>query len=291
MSVRSTSAAQWTACASPRTLTALAQGSHSFRARARDAVGNVDATPAERTWTVDTQAPTTTIGTGPSGTVASASATFTFSSSEAGTLECRLDGVGAWTTCSSPRTLTGLGQGSHTFAIRARDAAGNVDATPAERTWVVDTQAPETSIDSGPPALAASESATLAFSATEGGSTFECRLDGAAQWTTCTSPRALTGLGEGSHTFQVRAKDAVGNVDSTPAERNWTVDTQAPTTTVDSGPVGHGGLSVGHPHVQLLRARDARVPPRRRRPVDHVHLAAHPHRPRPGITHLRRARP
>ena len=231
-------AAQWTGCSSPRTLTGLGQGAHSFRVRARDAVGNVDASPAERTWTVDTHAPDTTIESGPSGTVASTSATLSFSASETGTFECRVDGAAQWTTCSSPRTLTGLGQGAHSLAVRARDSAGNLDATPAERTWTVDTQAPETAIESGPSGLVAVDEATFTLGSSEGGSTFECQVDGASQWTACSSPRTLTGLGQGAHSFRVRARDAVGNVDATPAERTWTVDTHAPDTTIDSGPSG-----------------------------------------------------
>lgn len=43
------------ACASPYTLT---DGSHTFDVRATDTAGNVDATPASYTWTIDTVAPT-----------------------------------------------------------------------------------------------------------------------------------------------------------------------------------------------------------------------------------------
>ncbi len=231
-------ASQWTACTSPRTLTGLAQGAHSFRARARDAVGNVDATPAERTWTVDTHAPETTLESGPSGTVPSTSATFSFSSSETGTFECRVDGAGQWTACTSPRSLTGLGQGPHTLAVRAKDSAGNLDATPAERSWAVDTQPPETAIESGPSGLVAASEATFTLGSSEGDSTFECQVDGATQWTACGSPRTLADLSQGGHSFRARARDAVGNVDSTPAERTWTVDTTAPDTMIDSGPSG-----------------------------------------------------
>ena len=49
--------------------------------------------------------------------------------------------------CGSPKTTPDSAQGSHTFAVQARDAAGNQDATPATRTWTVDTVAPETVLD------------------------------------------------------------------------------------------------------------------------------------------------
>jgi hypothetical protein len=89
----------------------------------------------------DTTPPDTTISSGPSGTVTSTSATFTFSANEAGSsFECQLDGTG-FTGCSSPTSYSGLSHGSHTFAVRATDAAGNT-GTPATRTWMVDTTPP-----------------------------------------------------------------------------------------------------------------------------------------------------
>ena len=86
---------------------------------------------------LDTTPPNTTIDSGHSGTVKSREATFTFSSSEAGsTFECSLDS-GAFSECSSPKTYTGLANGSHTFSVRAIDAAGNIDPTPDNRIWKV----------------------------------------------------------------------------------------------------------------------------------------------------------
>jgi hypothetical protein len=49
---------------------------------------------------------------------------------------CRLDG-GAWSACTSPKSYTGLGAGSHTFEVRAVDAASNEDPVPASYTWEI----------------------------------------------------------------------------------------------------------------------------------------------------------
>jgi hypothetical protein len=86
----------------------------------------------------DLTAPETTITSGPSGTVSSNSASFSFTSSESGSsFACQLD-TGAWSDCASPKHYSGLADGSHTFTVRATDAAGNTDSSPANRTWTVE---------------------------------------------------------------------------------------------------------------------------------------------------------
>jgi parallel beta-helix repeat protein len=86
----------------------------------------------------DTTAPDTTIGSGPSGTISTDTASFGFSSSESGSsFACKLDAA-AYAACTSPKTYSALAEGSHTFTVRATDAAGNTDATPASRSFVVD---------------------------------------------------------------------------------------------------------------------------------------------------------
>ncbi|KRE93577.1 hypothetical protein ASG76_14115 [Nocardioides sp. Soil774] len=233
----------WVSCTSPFTTAVLADGSHTFEVRATDAAGNTDATPASRTFTVDTSTPPdttppdTTITAGPTGTTNDSTPTFSFTATEAGsTFQCRIDG-GAWASCTSPFTTAVLADGSHTFEVRATDAAGNTDATPASRSFTVDATAPDTTITAGPTGTTNDSTPTFSFTSTEAGSTFQCRVDGGA-WVSCTSPFTTAVLADGSHTFEVRATDAAGNTDATPASRAFTVDTTAPDTTITAGPTG-----------------------------------------------------
>jgi subtilisin-like proprotein convertase family protein len=88
----------------------------------------------------DTTAPDATITSGPDegSTSTSASASFGFSSSETGsTFQCSLDNT-AYTACTSPQGYTNLSNGSHTFDVKATDAAVNT-GSPASRTWTVST--------------------------------------------------------------------------------------------------------------------------------------------------------
>ena len=60
-----------------------------------------------------------------------AKAKFKFRSNEAGsTFECRLDD-GEFEDCDSPQKYRGLDPGRHRFRVRATDAAGNTDGSPA----------------------------------------------------------------------------------------------------------------------------------------------------------------
>ncbi len=82
--------------------------------------------------------PNTTI-TGSSTSSAERKATFDFKGSGGvGALhfQCKLDS-GAWNSCSSPKTYTGLARGGHTFQVRAIDSRGEVDPTPAQHTFTI----------------------------------------------------------------------------------------------------------------------------------------------------------
>jgi hypothetical protein len=117
-----------------------------------------------------------------------------------------------WSSASVP-------DGPVTIAARASDAAGNT-ALSTSRTVIVDNTAPDTAITSAAPP--ADGTATIAFTSPEPGASFQCALDGAA-WTACASPQALSGVPAGVHTYRVRAVDAAGNADPTPATVSWTV--------------------------------------------------------------------
>ncbi len=233
--------------------------------------------------TPDLLPPETQINSGPSGTATSGGASFTFSSSETGsTFECRLDTV-TWTSCSSPKGYSGLANASHTFDVRAADAAGNTDASPATRTWTVavpppDTTAPDTTITGGPSGTATTGDASFTFNASEAGTTFECRLD-AGTWGGCASPKNYFGLADGSHTFRVRATDAASNTDASPrdshVDRRSAGAAQRPdgelhlVAAEPAGPAGNGHLHLdGNLCRHAVHVRVAARPSRQRAPRD-----------------------
>jgi len=130
-----------TATASWNTLT-VADGAHTLTAATTDQQGNPGS--ATRVVTVDNTPPDTQITGGPSGTITVTSATFTFTGTDGLTppasleFAWRLDG-GAFSAFSSATsaTFTNLAEGAHSFEVKARDQAGNEDATPASRSFTV----------------------------------------------------------------------------------------------------------------------------------------------------------
>jgi DNA-directed RNA polymerase specialized sigma24 family protein len=188
----------------------------------------------------DTVVPETSITAGPR-KYGTAIATFEFESNEkSAMLECSLDRA-QFETCASPKTYTGLARGKHSFRVRAVDAAGNTDPTPAMREWDVDVKAPATKLTESPDEFS-NGGDRFEFSSSETHSSFECKLDDGA-YAACSSPRAYPRLDDGAHRFRVRAIDRAGNSDPSPASLKWTVDTNPPETAIENGPrhVSHKG--------------------------------------------------
>ncbi|HSK16581.1 MAG TPA: HYR domain-containing protein [Gaiellaceae bacterium] len=85
---------------------------------------------------------------------------------------------------------------------------------------------PRPELSGTPSPWSADTGAVFSFSGSAETAGFACRLDGGA-WAPCTSPVSYSGLAEGSHAFQVRARDSSGD-QSPPATFGWTIDVTAP---------------------------------------------------------------
>jgi hypothetical protein len=105
--------------------------------------------------------------------------------------------------------VDGDGYGDETQDLCPADASKQGDCTP-----------PDTTITVQPAAKTSSTQARFEFTS-ETGATFDCSFDGSG-FTSCISP-VLKALGVGSHVFQVRAVDAAGNADQSPAVASWEI--------------------------------------------------------------------
>jgi hypothetical protein len=218
----------------------LEDGHHTFAVAVSDVAGN----PGFYTgsFDVDTTPPDIHLS-GPDGAIHDTTATFEFSTDDAQvvTWRCALDG-GPFNPCASPLTLGALGLGAHAVDIKAIDAADNQtiahrefsvapptgsptttppDTTPPDSTpqgpvgAPSDSTAPETAITKAPAKRTTKRRLRFEFNSSEQGSRFECSVD-KAPYASCVSPLQLK-VKPGKHTLSVRAIDAAGNVDATPA--------------------------------------------------------------------------
>lgn len=215
-------------CSSPYNAPALSDGVHTFDVRAQDAAGNQTPSAVTHTWTVDTLPPQVPVLLAPStGQLVGMAPAFSGTAEPGSTVRIVLDdaeigmraaGVdGTWSL--TPGML--LAEGPHGVRVRATDAAGNTSADSGAQVFLVDAVAPETRIVSAPPAQTESSSATFDFES-EAGATFECSLDD-ADFAPCTDPVTYSNLTPGNHNLRVRAKDAVANVDGSPATQSWSI--------------------------------------------------------------------
>ena len=219
-------------CSSPQPYLGLTpNASHTFDVKAVDGLAN-ESEVASYTWSVDTlgtDTPTIDPASEPSNPTNQTGANFSFSSdSSATSFQCQLDG-GGFSTCSSPQPYSGLGDGSHTFDVKALDALAN-ESGVASYTWTIDTLAPATpTIDpaSKPPNPTNQTGANFSFSSDSSATSFQCQLDGGG-FSTCSSPKPYPALTpNASHTFEVKALDALAN-ESGVASYTWTIDTIGP---------------------------------------------------------------
>jgi alpha-tubulin suppressor-like RCC1 family protein len=201
----------------------------------------------------DTTPPDTDITGAPAVATNNNSASFEFSSSAADVVgfQCRRDSE-LFAACLSPKDYTSLLDAQHTFQIRARDVAGNLDPSPANHTWTVDTVAPAAPSVTGPDDDSYDNDGSLLLNGTaeansvvrlydetdaEVGTT---SADGSGNWN-----KTLGGVSEGSHTYTARATDAATNTSGPSNARTVKVDITAPTLDPnDSVSPGNGARNV-----------------------------------------------
>jgi hypothetical protein len=233
------------------TTTAVANGSHTLTARARDAAGNTT-TSAPVTVTVqnaDTTAPAVSLTAPANGATVTGTVTVSANASDnvgvAG-VQFLLDGVnlGAEDT-SSPYAISWntatAGAGAHTLTARARDAAGNTTTSVAVAVTVPDTAAPTVAITAPAQGATVSGLVTVSANASDNVGVFgvQFRLDGvnlgaedtsapySISWNSATA--AL-----GPHTLTAIARDAAGNTTTSATVTVAVPDTSAPAVSVTS---------------------------------------------------------
>ena len=118
--------------------------------------------------------------------------------------------------CNGP-----LPDGEHTITATATNDAGMT--TTVTRNFFIDATAPITTITSGPPRpFAVSSAAAFGLASNDAMAEFRCKLD-ARSFADCGTSVAYADLRAGTHTFTAKARDELGNADSTPETWTWTV--------------------------------------------------------------------
>ncbi|WP_158283946.1 Ig-like domain-containing protein [Pseudomonas sp. OV226] len=213
----------------------LIDGSHSYVVRQTDKAGNL-AISSTQTYVLDTGAPAAAslalaLDTGMSNSDGiTNSGVVNISGLEAGaSWQYQVDGSGTWVNGSG--TSFTLGNGSHTYAVRQIDTAGNLSAVSATQTLVLDTtafSAPTLALvqDTG---KSTSDSITnnklVNVAGLESGyASWEYSVDGGA-WQAGSG--TTFSLGEGSHSYAVRQTDKAGNVSVASTVKTWLLDTVA----------------------------------------------------------------
>jgi hypothetical protein len=250
----------------------LADGAHSFTAKATDTGGHVSGTSTALNFTVDTGAPSAPSALGDSAIVNGYvnAAHDTAAQALTGTAEANskvtiydgttllgmatASGAGAWSY-----TLGVLATGPHSLTATATDAAGNTGVASSALAFTVDTIAPLAPTGLGDTAIAndyvnlVHDTAAQALTGTaENGSTVTV-YDGTTLLGTAIASStgawsySLGTLADGSHSLTATATDAAGNTGVASAALGFTVDTQAPVA-----PTALADASIANGYVNLV---------------------------------------
>jgi hypothetical protein len=148
-----------------------------------------------------------------------------FASDRPVTFTCSLD-ASDFEPCATPFVPPSpLGDGEHGFVVRGVDAAGR-GATSEVVQFRIDGRRPQTFFRKRPPKRIRTHrkrvKAVFRFGSNERDVTFACRIDGG--FVRFCKPRLARRFKAGRHLISVRARDAAGNVDRSPAVYRFTVE-------------------------------------------------------------------
>ncbi len=204
-------------CDSPKSYAALAEGMHKFEVRATDKAGNVSEV-ASHTWKVDLTLPIVEITLAPPLKTNLTEGRFEFTATDPGGgkiahIECRVDAMTAYETCTSPKIYTALAEGAHIFAVRAVDEGGNTSSVKTH-SWAVDLTPPSINVSVMPLAtIGVYETAKITYVVTDalsGVDTVRCGLNGNIVPCLAGETKNLGTLPLGTYIFTIIAKDNVG---------------------------------------------------------------------------------
>ena len=105
---------------------------HTVQVRAIDRAGNASNASAERTFRTAGTPSAVTISSAPAALIRTTSAEFAFNAGTAQGMvyECRLvSRSSVWETCSSPKSYSGLADGTYTFEVHAQQVIGSSAVT------------------------------------------------------------------------------------------------------------------------------------------------------------------
>jgi hypothetical protein len=108
------------------------------------------------------------------------------------------------------------------FALVPRAPTSNATAPVEKECPPADTNPPQTKIKKRPKNRSGDGTPTYKFKSDESGSTFKCKLD-RKKFRKCKSPKTYRKVKDGNHRFTVKAIDAAGNEDRTPAKDRFVV--------------------------------------------------------------------
>jgi len=186
---------------------------------------------------------------GPSSPTNSTSATFTWTVQGGGTTttECSIDSTTAFSSCISPKTYSGLVDGSHTVRVRIT-GANNSDSW----TWTIDSTPPAvpTAISPADNGLTNDTTPTFTWSSVSDATGVSYTLEYGPRQTNCsaasftttvsglttTSFTPVSSIGaDGSYCWHVKAVDGAANSSAFSAAPRFTLDTVAPARPVVTG--------------------------------------------------------